>query len=801
MLMAGTGVQGEYLAENWRMCPLVRGPGHTGAGCVANGNQYPLLILSSENGWVEVGCDYGPNGYSIQDFKFHNIDSNPLAVNRLLYDGLAKFGRDQVVLVHDNGVRLFDRASGEVLLKLDISIHDDCAWIEDYDRDSDPDLFIGMSTRVEVYDLDTGQMLDEIAGDFEDIVVLQADDDPQYELVGIGIFNGSGMVIDLETHEVQWNYEDSFGHFLTFADVDNDGMDELFISTETDGIRVFDLDAQSVKWEQYAPVHDLLLADTNGDGSLELIAAPDYSGGLSCYNALTGEFMWQQEDYYHWHPRLLYAADLDLDGQMELLYSRTDHFTLGDMRVMDLSTQQIEWKSRSGSRQVNAFGVADLDGIDGNELIICQSGYLDEETEAIFMDIRDAATHRMKWSTVFADFASPKMVIPVDADGASPGVEMAIVGDYLVVMNPVSGQILWQAEELVPYAIVADITGDGRQEIIASGRGDGAYDDHIIVFNAADGSKIWESQTFDRTIGFIEVRDIDLDGIREICLHDRGNIIILNGMAYEPEWQTSANGKSLIDVDDLIPDIPGIEIIVPFYSDTFDIYNGITRELITTITLDFGSDYPGFMQAADVDGDGTKELLFTCETRLVCCDLKGNFIFETPLPAEQFAHESKPVHCGDINDDGVNEVLVATVSGFMEYRHGEANPPYVPPCDATGVSLELSGSMFRAGEAFHLDARVCNATGSLLTGHHVFILLDVYGEYWCLPSWTDIRNGLDSYCTTIPPGGWEFPAIQTFFWPDVAGSADGIMFHGAILDPGMTALVGDMASIPFGWRE
>ncbi|MCD4655897.1 hypothetical protein K8T06_18405 [bacterium] len=49
---------------------------------------------------------------------------------------------------------------------------------------------------------------------------------------------------------------------------------------------------------------------------------------------------------------------------------------------------------------------------------------------------------------------------------------------------------------------------------------------------------------------------------------------------------------------------------------------------------------------------------------------------------------------------------------------------------------------------------------------------------------------------TVP----KFNVVAYFLWPSVQGSVTGMIFHGAILDPSMTELVGDVSSIEFGWQ-
>ncbi len=88
-----------------------------------------------------------------------------------------------------------------------------------------------------------------------------------------------------------------------------------------------------------------------------------------------------------------------------------------------------------------------------------------------------------------------------------------------------------------------------------------------------------------------------------------------------------------------------------------------------------------------------------------------------------------------------------------------------------------------------------------LSGYPLFVILDVYGDYWFAPAWTNIQNGVDYYRDLeFEPGLTGVGIIEPFNWPEGVGQAGGIIFWGALTTPDMDALFGSVDSLTFGWN-
>ena len=121
-------------------------------------------------------------------------------------------------------------------------------------------------------------------------------------------------------------------------------------------------------------------------------------------------------------------------------------------------------------------------------------------------------------------------------------------------------------------------------------------------------------------------------------------------------------------------------------------------------------------------------------------------------------------------------------------------------CDTLGVTLDLSQTEFHPGDPFACTATVCNNTGAELPDLPLFVLLEIMGQYYFGPTFSE---SVDTYLDgnpTYSENETEVDVIPPFTWPEGAGSFHGAYFHAALTDPDMTFLYGAMDSVEFGWE-
>lgn len=120
----------------------------------------------------------------------------------------------------------------------------------------------------------------------------------------------------------------------------------------------------------------------------------------------------------------------------------------------------------------------------------------------------------------------------------------------------------------------------------------------------------------------------------------------------------------------------------------------------------------------------------------------------------------------------------------------------------TGVKLDLSQDQFESGDIFRLDAVMLNHSGSDWNDCRLFVILDVYGSYWFAPSWISGMSGFDCYFIDLATGSHDvLPVIPEFIWPSGTGQASGLMFYGAVTDPALTQILGNLDVVMFGYGD
>jgi len=110
--------------------------------------------------------------------------------------------------------------------------------------------------------------------------------------------------------------------------------------------------------------------------------------------------------------------------------------------------------------------------------------------------------------------------------------------------------------------------------------------------------------------------------------------------------------------------------------------------------------------------------------------------------------------------------------------------------------LGMPATRMLPGTEFQLIREIHNTTASDMTADE-YLLLDVYGQYWFAPGWT---QEVDVIYTGAHAGTTDFEIPLSFTWPDVSGSATDIRFWGGIVASGTSNLL-DYDMVTFEWDE
>jgi parallel beta-helix repeat protein len=118
-------------------------------------------------------------------------------------------------------------------------------------------------------------------------------------------------------------------------------------------------------------------------------------------------------------------------------------------------------------------------------------------------------------------------------------------------------------------------------------------------------------------------------------------------------------------------------------------------------------------------------------------------------------------------------------------------------CDELGVFIDMPDTYFETDDEFYLDVYACNPTPHHFQDLILFLILDVYGEYFFAPSFTDF----DYISIDLYPGMQVIELIPPFSWPPGTGAMQGIVLYAAMTDLEMTYLFGQMDMAMFGWSS
>lgn len=108
----------------------------------------------------------------------------------------------------------------------------------------------------------------------------------------------------------------------------------------------------------------------------------------------------------------------------------------------------------------------------------------------------------------------------------------------------------------------------------------------------------------------------------------------------------------------------------------------------------------------------------------------------------------------------------------------------------------MPSDYYRPGDPFRLDVRICCADDTEPVSLPLFVVLNVYGEYFFAPSYT---RDIGFFNVDVRPGMQLVVIIQEFPWPENAGEGVGITWFAAMTNPPMTDLFGEMDMATFGW--
>ena len=295
------------------------------------------------------------------------------------------------------------------------------ATVADLDGDGSPEIVCSLQTGTIVCLDDTGEArwqhpLDVAPGGFKMITAADVSAEPGLELL-VGYDDGWLNCLSAAGELVWRFFGDKFRVSpVAVGDVDNDGAPEIVYGT--DNGHVYCLNGSGrVEWcyYEFAPYgrSGPNLADLDGDGNVEVLITRSNVGNATCLMALdgrTGTFLWRTRDAMQGYVSNA-TVDLENDGKLEVLHADKANW------LYCVNADGTErWRTELGGRGIFwAPAVADIDG-DGHMEIVVGARGTEPETGACAFVVEHDGSIKEKLNLGSGANAAPA-IGDIDDDG------------------------------------------------------------------------------------------------------------------------------------------------------------------------------------------------------------------------------------------------------------------------------------------------------------------------------------------------------------------------------------------------
>ncbi|MBZ0111814.1 MAG: VCBS repeat-containing protein [Thermoanaerobaculia bacterium] len=547
-----------HLNLSWVWAPLGANIGAAGLHVVdLAGQGIPEIVTSSSTHWYALawdGTDYVPTWSTLR----YSEGITALEVAQIDQDAAL-----EVIVAAGETVYIYDGATKQLEIDFPIGVVPARMVVGDIDADGTAEVVVIDEHDLYSYSATTGasELVRFGFGGF-DLDLGQIDDDAALE-IGVADFGQTTYVLDGTTGIPDYQ-RNGLGGYLDFANLNNDGYDDLVVSWGN-LVEAFDVVADQLLWDfspgalraiapidvQGNPQPEMVLSDDGGLGSVKILnqagvelgAVDNPSGGA---NAIA-------------------SGDTDLDELLELVWGSQDSDYVGHLYVASANKNHIEWQSFHIEGPFYGLDQGDVDNDGSDEYLLTVSNSDIGATYLIF----DVATKKLETvgqplDFLYAMFAG--QLIDIDSD---PQLEICVAMDnfssgLIVCYDGLGHTEEWRftlPSHLGAWSLLAaDVDGDGDQELVAGtyARNSGSPGSYVYVLEPSTGQVVWTSPELSGTPGTIEylskleVGQVDLDPEPEVVVASDSYVAVLDGPtgAIElPSTQASVHSLNLSDID------------------------------------------------------------------------------------------------------------------------------------------------------------------------------------------------------------------------------------------------------------
>lgn len=350
----------------------------------------------------------------------------------------------------------------------------------------------------------------------------------------------------------------------------------------------------------------------------------------------------------------------------------------------------------------------------------------------------------------------------------------------------------------------------GQTESIGAGE-----DDAYIIMVSENGERLWE-KTFGGT-RTDSATDINQDSLGHLVVSvacgspeyssdnmDHG-LLLLDTAGNHLWWKTfnnetgegfdypnaaigTADGGFLI-AGSSDTSVPLDCMLIKTMSDGTRQWDRVEADVFHEYGMDILELNDGYIMAANIDAVDD----WNSNGWLIRYDLQGNRLWERKM--------------GDTYHDWISAMCRAEdgsviVTGHTRSAGNDQREVFIAKIASDAptekqIHILMPADSFGPGDLFFLRTRIWNPDLQPMVDVPLFVILDVYGQYFFWPTW--LMN-VDYQPILLQSGASEQAIIADFQWPSGVGTADGIGIYAAMTTKDMTALMGNYDHVTFGWH-
>ncbi len=576
------------------------------------------------------------------------------------------------IYVYDGATHLLERSfpAGASLMT--------AAEVGDVDSDGQPEVVLCDSDRLYVYDVATGaqEYVSPYGLGGVDLAVGNVDLDPAQEIV-IADDYGPGLVVDGQTHAVEWSNSWGFGTRVALGDLDEDGRSEV-VAGDFREIRIFDAELHSlavtIPTDWY--VNALQVTDVEGDGPLEIVYRDGSNGYIWVLDGSTQGVKWSVPDSSDGRGDVSFG-DSDSDGTTELVWG-SDSWWPGPLNVWNAVTRVPEWSALDVNGPFQALSWGDVDGDGAPEIVSgsfeSQGGYGDG-----LWFVHDARTHAEEFQsgpTTGSNNTGLTRIRHTNIDG-DPQQEIFVAtsssySGLIICYDGVSHGEQWRAMLPSGFTVASlalgDVDLDAEQELVAGVKGQSGSGIFVLVFDAATGAEEWMSPALsqDGEPSLLRLANVDADPQPEILVGDAW----YNGALYLIDQVTRVvnhlglHSMSALDTPDRNGD--GLaEIVIGTQNGAIQVLD--TQGTVVQTIGNFGARIDG-LAWADLDLDRRPDYAYAVNNEaFIRSGADGSLLWQSGLIGDGVGVKDS-LYLADVDEDGGQELLVNIGStGFRLY--------------------------------------------------------------------------------------------------------------------------------------